>query len=386
MKASLERGKLSDIIQSKKERKMKKKIVLMGLIALISVSGFAQENDWGKISGQVFADYFYNVARDTGFAALNNAAVDGAKDFQGFVLRRATLNYDKDISEKFSARFRLEADSKSNTSNSKIGVFVKDAYLKWKNVFEGSDLIIGIQPTSSFEISEKYWGYRSLERTVQDLRGYVSSRDFGVALRGKLSETGSVNYAVMFGNNSANSPETDKYKRYYIALDFKPIDNFIVAVTGDFKAKHSVIDPNNDGETLPNNSLLGSLFLGYSEKNKYSFGVETAMQVNQNSMLHTDENLNIELKNLNSLAISLFGSYWFTETLAGVVRYDYFDPNIDELSKYNSRNYFIAGLDIKADKNISIIPNVIFESYESRSNGSSIDPSVTGRVTLAFNF
>lgn len=363
-----------------------KRIVLSGIIVFLSTISFAQETDWGKFSGQVYADYFYNVARDTGFAGLNNAAIEGPKDFQGFVLRRATLNYDKEISEKFSARFRLEADSKSNTSNNRIGVFVKDAYLKWKNIFDGSDLIFGIQPTFSFEVSEKYWGYRSLEKTVQDLRGYVASRDFGIALRGKLTETGNVNYSVMIGNNSGNSAETDKYKRFYAAVDFKPIDNLTVAITGDLKVKHSIEDPNNAGETLSNNSILGGLFLGYSEKNKYSFGVETALQINQNSLLHMDENMNVELRNVNGLAISVFGSFWFTETLAGLVRYDYFDPNIDELSKYNSRNYFIAGLDIKADKSISIIPNVIFESYESRSNGESIDPSITARVTLAFNF
>lgn len=363
-----------------------KRIVLSGIIVFLSTISFAQETDWGKFSGQVFADYFYNVARDTGFSDLSNAAVEGPKDFQGFVLRRATLNYDKDISEKFSARFRLEADSKSNTSNNRIGVFVKDAYLKWKNIFDGSDLIFGIQPTFSFEVAEKYWGYRSLEKTVQDLRGYVASRDFGIALRGKLSETGNVNYSVMIGNNSGNSAETDKYKRFYAAVDFKPIDNFTVAITGDFKVKPSIKDPNSIRGKMNNNTILGSIFLGYGEKNKYNFGIETAFQTNQNNWIASIEPNPIDVRNVNSLAISAFGSYWFTETIAGLIRYDYFDPNIDGLFKFNSRNYFIAGLDIKADKSISIIPNVIFESYESRSNGESIDPSVTARVTLAFNF
>ena len=86
------------------------------------------------------------------------------------------------------------------------------------------------------------------------------------------------------------------------------------------------------------------------------------------------------------MGISAFGSYWFSECIAGLIRYDYFDPNIDELFKGDSRNYFIAGVDIKADKNISIIPNVIFESYESLPDGTSFDASVTGRVTLYYNF
>jgi len=364
-----------------------KRVIVSAIIIFASCSlYFAQELSIGKFSGQVFADYFYNISRDGRFSDFSNTVMEGPKDFNGFVLRRAALNYDQTISEKFSARFRLEADSKSNTSNNKIGVFVKDASLKWKDIFTGSDLILGIQPTSSFEVAEKYWGYRSLEKTVQDLRGFVASRDLGIALRGKLTENGSVNYAVMFGNNSANSPETDKYKRYYAAFDFKPFDNFSVALTGDFKSRASIQDPNNLGETLAHNSILGSLFLGYGEKNKYSLGIETVYQINQNSWQTTNEPIPIDIRNVNGLALSAFGSYWFSETVAGLIRYDYFDPNIDELSKGNSRNYFIAGVDFKADKNISIIPNLIIESYENLSDGTSFDASLTGRVTLAYNF
>ena len=364
---------------------MKNKLLIITLFIIVYSNSFAQENDWGKISGQFFVDYFYNISRDGNFDNFQNTAVDGTKDLNGFLLRRASLNYDKTISEKFSARFRLEADSKSNTSNDKIGVFVKDASFKWKNIFEGTDLIIGIQPTPSFNVSESYWGYRSLEKTIQDLRGFVPSRDFGIALRGKLSESDKVNYTLMFGNNSANSAETDKYKRYYAAVDFSPFNKFAIALTGDFKSRASVEDPQNTGQTVAHNTILGSLFLGYGEKNKYSIGIESVFQINQNALLIGDST-NLELKNVNALAISAFGSYWFSECIAGLVRYDYFDPNIDELFKGDSRNYFMAGIDYKADKNISFIPNIIYESYETLPDGTSFDASVTGRVTLYYNF
>ncbi|MBP9582044.1 MAG: hypothetical protein KBE38_07790 [Ignavibacterium sp.] len=367
---------------------MNKKIFIVVLVSLFSSSGFAQDDNWGKISGQVFVDYFYNVARDGNFSNFDNTAVEGAKDLNGFLLRRASLNYDKNISDKFSARFRLEADSKANTSNNKIGVFVKDASLKWKNIFEGSDLIFGIQPTPSFDVSERYWGYRCLEKTIQDLRGFVPSRDFGIALRGKISESNNINYTLMFGNNSANSLETDKYKRYYAAVDFSPINNFTIALTGDFKSKAALINPENENETLSNNSILSSLFLGYAEKDKFSFGVEGVFQINQNSSTYIEEG-NIKINNVNALGVSAFASYWFSETIGALLRYDYFDPylNEDPLIISDSRNYIIAGVDFKVDKNISIIPNVIYESYEKDSIvGLSFDPSVTARVTLYYNF
>ncbi len=107
--------------------------------------------------------------------------------------------------------------------------------------------------------------------------------------------------------------------------------------------------------------------------------------MNQNS-LNTGGTINPELKNLNAIGISVFGSYSFSDVVSALLRYDYFDPNLDELFKGDSRNYFIAGVDYKVDKNISIIPNLIFESYESLPNGTSFDASMTGRVTLYYNF
>jgi hypothetical protein len=80
---------------------MVKKFWLVGIVMCISTISFAQETDWGKFSGQVFADYFYNIARDTSFSDFSNVAAEGQQDLQGFILRRAALNYDKDIQKNF---------------------------------------------------------------------------------------------------------------------------------------------------------------------------------------------------------------------------------------------------------------------------------------------
>ncbi len=39
-------------------------------------------------------------------------------------------------------------------------------------------------------------------------------------------------------------------------------------------------------QTLAHNTILGSLFFGYGEKNKYSIGVEGVFQMNQNAVLY----------------------------------------------------------------------------------------------------
>src|SRR5438876_1173313 len=98
----------------------------------------------GKFSGEMYFDYFYNIQqRDT-----------SKKDLNGFQFRRIYFTYDYAIASNFDTRFRVEVDQNALTSNGKIGEFVKEAFLKWKNVFEGSDLITGLSPTPTWYVSE----------------------------------------------------------------------------------------------------------------------------------------------------------------------------------------------------------------------------------------
>jgi len=51
-----------------------------------------------------------------------------------------------------------------------------------------------------------------------------------------------------------------------------------------------------------------------------------------------------------------------------------------------SRNYIIAGLAWKVDKNVSIMPNVLYETYETPKDGKAIDASITARLTMYYVF
>jgi len=286
-----------------------KKSILLA-IGLFVASGnlFSQ----GKFSGYMFGDYYYNVARDSSFNhtapsnAASSSAAPGTKAMQAFQLRRVYFTYDNDISEQFSGRFRLEADQAANASNGKIGVFVKDAYLKWKNVFSGSDLIFGIQPPPAYEISEAAWGYRSLEKPIMDLRGIVSSRDQGISLHGKLVSDGMVNYWIMVANNSGNSPETDKYKRYYAHIHVKPSANLQATVYADLADRADFNDAYHSGSTLSNSPITTALFVGYSEPFAYNLGVEAFLQNTSNALKDT---LSKSYSSRSALGISIFGSY-----------------------------------------------------------------------------
>jgi hypothetical protein len=374
---------------------MKKHLFLLAVgLFLVSATAFSQ----GKFSGYMFGDYYFNVARDGVFntaipaAAASNSSAPGANSMQAFQLRRIYFSYDNDISEIFTTRFRLEADQPATPGGAvggdelaggKTATFVKDAYLMWKNVFAGSNFIFGIQPTPAYSVSEDAWGYRFLEKTIMDLRGIVSSRDLGMSLKGNLVGNGMVNYWLMIGNDNGNVPENNKYKRYYAHVQLKPITNLQATVYVDYKDAADVKNP--AGSLVSGSTLSEALFVGYTEPFMYNLGFEAFMNSLSNGYRATGATT---LSSKNALGFTVYGSYNFIPELAVVARYDNYDPNTgsDNAAKGDSRNYVIGGLSWKADKNVSISPNILYETYETPVAGKSINASVTARLTFYYIF
>jgi hypothetical protein len=362
-----------------KIRRTKIKIIIALSIFIFSVPLFPQ-NEAGRISGVIYTDYFYNTARDTGIANIPNAVLNGKKDFNGFELRRAYLTYDYKISQQFSSRFRLEADSRALTQNNRIGVFIKDANIMWRDYFPGHDIILGIQPPPAFEVSEAFYGFRSLEKTIMDLRGAVSSRDFGLAAKGIV--TRNINYWVLIANNSGTSPETDNYKRAYAHLSITPVEKLTATIYGDIKFRDQITDPTN-GTLLNNNVLTTAFFIGYSDAKNYSVGTEAFLQTTDNGFIRTSPDTRID--DLNTLGISVFGWLKVAEKLTATVRYDIYDPGLNDELENDRRNFIIAGLSYRPVDRVSIIPNIMIETYDDLP-GQSIDASVTPRITVVYTY
>lgn len=391
-------------------------------ILVLCLTAFAANNvtAQGKFSGLVFGDYFYNVARDTAAVRLTHPGIitPGTKDFQGFQIRRIYFTYDYDISEKFTSRFRVEGNTiaaqggsssvASRLSGSSLSqLFIKDAWLKWKNVFQGSDLIFGIQPTAAYDISETIWGYRSLEKTIMDLRGIIPSRDMGLSLRGKFDDKGMFAYWLMLAGNSGQDDINNKYKRISLNLQIKPVDKVIVTLFGDFRGLPNVNDPTSVSAppaTVSANVMTYALFAAYNDPEALTVGVEGFLQTQDHAQATslTDK----ALKSASQLGFTVFGVYCFDPMWAVILRYDLYNPDTDSNYPFAgsvtapgyaaslNRNYIIAGLAYKPEKNVQIIPNIQYESYQTPRNVvasptaavASIDASVTARLTFYWLF
>jgi len=135
----------------------------------------------GKLWGYVFGDYYYKLQADSlgrGTGEYSNMK----ENANAFEFRRIYLGYDYQISEKISAELLLSHE-KNYDANSNRTVFIKSANVRWKNIIPKNDLIIGqsATPTWGF-VSEKVWGYRSVEKTVTDFHKAGNSNDVGISL------------------------------------------------------------------------------------------------------------------------------------------------------------------------------------------------------------
>lgn len=349
-----------------------KNTLIRFILLTISLSTLTLAQNAPKFSGVAYTDYFYNI----------DNSIPANKDLNGFQIRRIYFTTDFSVADNFDSRFRLETDqsASSNTAGGKLGVMVKDAYLKWKGIFSGSDLVVGISPTPAFDISEAAWSYRSLEKTILDLNGIVSSRDFGIDLKGKLTESGNVSYWFKYGNNSSNSPETNKYKRYYALFRFKLSDQVQATINADYASNAQKFDT-VDKTSKANNQVVASLFVGYKPSDNFSAGVEAFTRSIQNNYRKSATET---LSSQSSFGFSVWAWGSLSESYKLVGRFDNYDPNTS--ADLDAKSLIMAGLDYKAAKNVSVIPNFQYVSYQAKDASGKALNDLTARVTFAYSF
>lgn len=323
----------------------------------------AQENpatlSVGSLSGYMFGDFYW-------MAANHEASIE---DERGFWFRRIYFTYDQPLERGFDIRFRVELNSPGDfESSSKLEPFIKDAYLRWRN--GEKSVYLGISPTPTWDVVERIWGYRAVEKTALDLQKFGSSRDFGVALRGSLGAAQRVNYHVMFGNGSGTGSETNEGKKIFTSLGFKATDNLFFEVYGDWDNRPATTD-----------RFTWQVFAAY-QRPDYRLGVQFAQQARQQGK---------GLENSKLEVASAFFVRRLSERINFLARADrVFDPNpagakISYLPFDPSApsTLALAGIDYTPHSNVHLIPNVEFVRYDER-DGERPDDDVMVRGTFYY--
>jgi hypothetical protein len=328
----------------------------------------------GKISGLAFGDYYYNLDgnpnhgyNSSGADTIGQAYIDGVKpisqDLNGFAFRRIFFQLDNDFSVRYSTRFRLEADGKSLTSDGKVGVAVRSAYVQAKSIVPRGNFFVGVITPPTWLNSEEFWAYRSIEKTIGDFRGLGVGSDFGAALQGFADNAHHVGYLAMVGNGFGQKPENNRYKKAYLGLPLQ---------VGDLRVEPYADYEGGSGGT---DKATYKVFAGYEFK-RAAVGFEWIDRVN-----HRPTGGNQE-----PTGYSFFVRGNPLRTLAGYARLDLWSPDRRADNRVDQTMY-IFGLDWQPIKDIHFMPNV--EGIQYTAKGTAVAPAyhdLQARITFYYVF
>ena len=383
----------------------------------------------GQLWGCAFGDYAYKGNADILNRGGTNQYTGVPANASLFQWRRIYLGYDYDLSQHFSVQFTLSAENDygapfSSTSgdllaNNKFAPFVKYANVRWKNLWRGTDLVIGQQNTPAYgktgrddQTPEEVWGYRSVERTVSDLYG-TPCYDMGVSLQGWFDRKGNYGYYLMAGNGTMAKPETDQYKWFYGNVYAKFFDKRIVInLYQDYERLNwGVYVPKSPTNSAP--SLNGpwyhdrnmtKLFIAWNTR-RLTAGFEGFRTTILGDVRVTGKDVNTYYRNSEAMAMSFFvrgrilSNHQGNAVLGFFARFDNFDPTGDLSSIVNDANtksylastpaydpttkqqFVLLGFDYTPIKNVHFMPNLWLNTYTSSISQSAANDLLNTNVT-----
>jgi len=314
------------------------------LISLLFMVTFVLSQD-GEISGVVHYNYSYDLKED-------------AKDSNGFGLSRAYFTYKKNISDELSYTFQtdvgqlkvvnMDEDEPIDTKTQFVA-YLKKAYVGWKSPI--GKLSIGLQGMNVFNITEKTWGFRFLEKSPMDLHNFSSSADMGIGYSGKINI---INYHVTITNGTGyKKSEDDKYKK--LATQFVYGEKKLVKNDGYNLGLVYTMESYDISENTTESTTVMSIFGGYASScpifasNSFRIGSEYDMMKDSGS-------------DVTSQIMAFYGSYKLSDSIEGLLYYDMYDP--DTNTEKDGFNYMILGVNYYATKGLVITPNIRTKTFE----------------------
>ncbi len=294
---------------------MTKRILI--LLLIFSAALFAGDQ---KIGGVVHYNYAYDLTKD----ADNDA---------GFTVSRVYLKLTDKLADNLSFKLTTDIDYKNSPKN----VYLKYAKVDWKTNF--GKVTFGLQGMNVFNVQEKTWGYRFIEKSAMDRKKFSSSADLGVGFAKTLGKN--IHLSALYTNGTGyKKNENDSHKKISVQglMGQKKLsskDGFNVGAAFSFEP-YDV-----DSATVENKTVLG-VFGGYAGK-----GIRVGGEFNTFNDAGTE---------LSKQITSAYAIYKLSDKLRVYGRLDMFDPNTD--NDGDSENYIIAGLEFKPVSGLYIAPNI----------------------------
>lgn len=210
----------------------------------------------------------------------------------------------------------------------------------------------------------------------------ASSRDFGLGFKGHLTEKKTWFYYVLLGNGSSNKAETNKGKRVYGSLAFKPTKSITLEVYGDYE--HS-----SDNKRYyvyqgfaAYQTNRGRVAVMYARRH-FKQELESQAVKENDYDIFSAFTVITPAKNVELIARydRMFGS-GFEQNFSGhKISYIPFADNPGA-----AFNHIVLALSWQGAKNMWLIPNIKYTFYGHPRQGEKPDQDVYTNMTIFFKF
>lgn len=231
---------------------MKLKFIAAGMIACMAVAGAqAQDADAGEPKGKAIVQIMTNF--HTGFGADN--------DNRGFELERSYVGYEYNFGKGLSVKGVMDIGKSSNVDDYHRIAYIKNAQVTWKT--GNFTLNGGLISTTQFNFQEKFWGYRYVMKSFQDLYKFGHSADLGVSASYKFATWISAD-AIIVNGEGYKKIQTKDGLNYGLGFTFTPVKGFQIRLYGGL---------NESREDGRKDIVNMAAFAGY-KNDRFSIGAE----------------------------------------------------------------------------------------------------------------
>jgi hypothetical protein len=293
--------------------------------------------DDGELSGLVF----YEISHEFDDSLTANNA---------FEMQRVYFTYQKEISSNLAYTFQTDV---GRGQDNWLTVYLKNAKLNWKTSL--GKVTFGLQGMNVFNVQEKTWGHRYLEKTPLDKNGFASSTGMGIGIARPLGDRLHLDAKITNGVGFMK-PEDDKFKKLSIQLIWGETN--LTKNEGFNLGGAATYEPYEEADGTSAATSVMALLAGWSRKSLRA-GVEFSLESQSDD---SDP----------SQIIAGYATYAFSTKLATLIRLDM------HTEESTTEVYGIVGISLTPEKGLLITPNVRY------LNGGDSEGWTSFRVNLEF--
>ena len=305
----------------------------------------------GKIGGVTYFDYTY--AEEKSSFNFNRQYFSYGVNVSDDVSFKVIFDVGRTNNKDLYIWFVKDNDSSKVTEDTRLVAFLKKAQIDYSTSY--GKISMGLIGMNTYNIQEKNWGYRFIEKSAIDKYGFSSTADLGLGFSKSLTDQLNMSLQIVNGEGFKN-PQSDKYHK--IAFNSTYGERNLVKNSG-FNAGVVYTTEQTDNKQ----NIMTSLFGGFA-----GMGLRLGGQYNM-----LTENTK------ESKVVSVSANYGLKENINIFTRYDMLDDNDED--KKNGKNNLITGIVLTCGSGLSMAPNMRMTSFEDNSD------SVTEyRINFQFKF